>query len=653
MATALEVKRRAGDNRLRHWLLNGLSDQSKNHPGPHAEPAHPGRRHSWWRVMCLTGVDYFSTLGYQPGIAAVAAGVLSPVATLVLVALTLLGALPVYRRVASESPRGEGSIAMLERLLSFWGGKIFVLVLLGFAATDFLITMTLSAADATAHFVENPHVPELFHGHEVGITIALLAILGGVFLRGFTEAIGVAVGLVAVYLSLNVVVIAVSLWHVVTQPSLVTDWTTALTTQHGNPLMMVAVSLLIFPKLALGMSGFETGVAVMTHVDGGPDDTEERPIGRIAGTKKLLTSAAILMSVFLVSSSFVTTLLIPPAEFADGGSASGRALAYLAHGYLGDTFGTAYDLSTIAILWFAGASAMAGLLNLIPRYLPRYGMAPTWAGAVRPLVLVLTGVAFLVTWLFDADVNAQGGAYATGVLVLFTSAGIAVTLAARRAGQRKLMVAFGVITAIFVYTTVANVIERPDGVKIAGLFIAAILVISFVSRLSRAFELRVTRVVLDAKAQLFIRDCARRTVRLVANEPDARDAREYAAKLAQVRHDHGLHEDEDVIFVEVTVTDASDFANVLDVHGEVLHGRYRVLTFESATVPNALAALALHIRDETTRTPRIYFEWTEGNPVLHFLRFLLFGVGEVAPMTREVLRRAEPDRAHRPHIIAG
>jgi hypothetical protein len=280
-------------------------------------------------------------------------------------------------------------------------------------------------------------------------------------------------------------------------------------------------------------------------------------------------------------------------------------------------------------------------------------MAPTWAGAVRPLVLVLTGVAFLVTWLFDADVNAQGGAYATGVLVLFTSAGIAVTLAARRAGQRKLMVAFGVITAIFVYTTVANVIERPDGVKIAGLFIAAILVISFVSRLSRAFELRVTRVVLDAKAQLFIRDCARRTVRLVANEPDARDAREYAAKLAQVRHDHGLHEDEDVIFVEVTVTDASDFANVLDVHGEVLHGRCRVLTFESATVPNALAALALHIRDETTRTPRIYFEWTEGNPVLHFLRFLLFGVGEVAPMTREVLRRAEPDRAHRPHIIAG
>jgi hypothetical protein len=391
----------------------------------------------------------------------------------------------------------------------------------------------------------------------------------------------------------------------------------------------------------------------MSHIDGGTDDTEDKPVGRIRGAKKLLTTAAIMMSVFLVSSSFVTTLLIPPAEFADGGHANGRALAFLAHQYLGSTFGTVYDASTIAILWFAGASAMAGMLNLIPRYLPRYGMAPHWAGAVRPLVLVLTGVAFLVTWLFRADVNAQGGAYATGVLVLFTSAGTAVTLAARRAGQRRLMVAFAIITIIFVYTTVDNIIERPDGVKIGACFIAAILVISMVSRLNRAFELRVTQVVLDRQAQMFVRDCARRTIRLVANEPDARDAAEYAQKIDQIRHDHELPDTADVIFVEVTVRDASDFENRLEVHGHVMHGRYRVLTFESATVPNALAALLLHVRDATSRTPRIYFEWTEGNPLVHLLRFLLFGVGEVAPMTREVLRRAEPDRASRPHILAG
>jgi hypothetical protein len=635
---------------LRRWLMQDMADRAGTHPGPYASAPSGNRTHAWWKVMCLTGVDYFSTLGYQPGIAAVAAGLLSPFATLVLVALTLLGALPVYRRVAVESPHGEGSIAMLERLLSSWRGKLFVLVLLGFAATDFLITMTLSAADATAHIVENPNVPALLDGHAVAITLALLALLGAVFLRGFTEAIGVAVALVGAYLALNVVVIGVALAHVAAHPAVVGDWTTALTTQHGDPLMVVALSLLVFPKLALGMSGFETGVAVMTHVEGDPGDTEAHPAGRIRGTRRMLATAAVTMSVFLVTSSLVTTLLIPPAAFEDGGAASGRALAYLAHGYLGNGFGTVYDASTIAILWFAGASAMAGLLNLIPRYLPRYGMAPHWARAVRPLVLVLTAVAFLVTWIFDADVNAQGGAYATGVLVLFTSAAFAVTLAARRAGQHRQAVAFAVVTLVFVYTTVDNVIERPDGVKIGACFIAAILAVSVSSRLSRSFELRATDVRLDATAELFLRDCARRTIRLVANEPDARDREEYDDKLLQIRADHDLPDDSDVVFVEVTVTDPSEFEGTLDVHGEVMHGTHRVLRMESASVPNALAALLLHVRDVTGVTPHVYLEWTEGNPAANFARFLLLGAGEVAPVTREVLRRAEPRRSRRPHV---
>jgi hypothetical protein len=638
---------------LRGWMLADMAHRDASHPGPYARPPSGERTHAWWRVMCLTGVDYFSTLGYQPGIAAIAAGVLSPFATLVLVALTLLGALPVYRRVAEESPHGEGSIAMLERLLSFWKGKLFVLVLLGFAATDFLITMTLSAADATAHIVENPNVPGLLHGHEVAITLALLALLGGIFLRGFTEAIGIAVALVGAYLALNVVVIAVSLAHVVANPAVVGDWTTALTTQHGDPLMIVALSLLVFPKLALGMSGFETGVAVMTHVRGHEGDTEAKPTGRVRGTKRMLATAAGIMSVFLVTSSFVTTLLIPPAAFQEGGQASGRALAYLAHEYLGNGFGTVYDVSTIAILWFAGASAMAGMLNLIPKYLPRYGMAPQWSRAVRPLVLVLTSIAFLVTWIFDADVNAQGGAYATGVLVLFTSAGAAVTLAARRAGQRRLSWAFAVITLVFVYTTVDNVIERPDGVKIGACFIGAILAVSLASRLSRSFELRTTDVHMDGTAELFVRDCARRTIRLVANEPDSRDRMEYDDKLRQIRDDQDLPDDGDVVFVEVTVTDPSDFESRLDVRGKVMHGQHRVLSVTSSSVPNALAALLLHVRDTTGALPHIYFEWTEGNPAANFARFLLFGVGEVAPVTREVLRRAEPRRERRPHVHVG
>ena len=603
--------------------------------------------------MCLTGVDYFSTLGYQPGIAFLAAGLLSPIATVILVLLTLFGALPVYRRVAAESPHGQGSIAMLERLLPFWRGKLFVLVLLGFALTDFIITITLSAADAAAHVVENPHVPAFLDGQELWITLGLVALLGAVFLKGFTEAIGVAVGLVVVYLGLNAVVIVVSAGHVLQDAHLVSDWTAALFAEHGNVALMIAVSLTLFPKLALGMSGFETGVAVMSHVRGDPSDEGSRPAGRIRNTKKLLTTAACIMSVYLIASSLVTTLLIPAREFESGGAANGRALAYLAHLYLGDAFGTVYDVSTVLILWFAGASAMAGMLNLIPRYLPRYGMSPEWAGAVRPLVLVLTGTAFLITWVFDADVNAQGGAYATGVLVLMTSAAVAVTLAARRAGQRRLTAAFSVIGLVLTYTTLDNIRERPDGVKIGACFIVAIVLVSLLSRVARAFELRTTEIRYDARAEAFLRDCARRSIRLVANEAGARTVEEYREKIHQIVDDHDLPNTGDIIFVEVTVGDYSDFESRIEVHGEVMHGEYRVLTATGASVPNTLASLLLDIRDRTRVRPHIYFEWTEGNPAVHLLRFLLFGVGEVAPVTREVLRRAEPDRDRRPHIHAG
>jgi hypothetical protein len=598
--------------------------------------------------MCLTGVDYFSSLGYAPGIAVLAAGSVAPLATIPLVLITVLGALPVYRKVAKESPNGQGSIAMLERLMPRWWGKLLVLVLLGFAATDFIITITLSAADASVHFLENPYSPHFLHGQQMIVTMFLVALLGVVFLLGFKEAIRIAVILVALYLVLNAVVSVVALTHVAGHPGKITGWRHLMLHQHGSWLNGIGVALLVFPKLALGMSGFETGVAVMPLIR-----EKDGLAGRIRDTRKLLTTAAIIMSTFLMVSSFTCVVLIPQHEFDPGGKANGRALAYLAQQYLGNGFGTLYDFSTIMILWFAGASAMAGLLNLIPRYLPRYGMLPHWTEAARPLVLVLTAICFVVTWVFDASVDKQGGAYATGVLVLMLSAAVAVTLSARRRRSRLGMALFGIITLLFAYTTVDNVIERPSGIKIASIFILAIIITSIISRATRSTELRVRSIYFDDLATRIVNEAAvSGEVNVIANEPDARDLAEYLEKEAEERTDHHLNHNERVIFLEVTVSDASEFETELKVTGEERYG-YRILRAESATIPNGIAAVMLHIRDMTGKKPHVYFNWNEGNPVRHMLRYLVFGGGDIAPTTREVLRQAEPDPKRRPQVHVG
>ncbi|NUR92047.1 MAG: amino acid transporter, partial [Nonomuraea sp.] len=490
----------------------------------------------------------------------------------------------------------------------------------------------------------NPFAPEWLHGQQVVVTLVLLAALGGIFLLGFSEAIGVAVLLVIVYLALNAVVVGVAVAHVLENPGKVADWQNLLRVDYSSPMAMIGLSLLVMPKLALGLSGFETGVAVMPVIKG---DLQER----IKGARRLLTTAAVIMSVFLILSSSATTILIPRREFEDGGQANGRALAYLAHEFLGDWFGTVYDVSTIAILWFAGASAMAGLINLVPRYLPRYGMAPNWTRAVRPLVVIFAVIGFAITIIFNADVNAQGGAYATGVLVLILSASVAVTLSAYRRRQRLATVGFGLVSAVFVFTLIDNVFERPDGVKIASFFIIAIVVTSILSRATRSTELRVTSVHLDPLAELFVNE-AGTDIHLIANEPHERDQTEYNDKLREQWLNHRLRSSEPVMFVEGTVVDASEFESELLVRGEERYG-HRILRFESPTVPNALAALLLHLRDRTGRTPHIYFHWTEGNPILKMTGYLLFGGGDVPPLTREVLRKAEPDLDRRPHVHVG
>jgi hypothetical protein len=602
--------------------------------------------HPWYLVIWLTGVDYFSTLGYQPGIALLAAGALSPIATAILVAVTLLCALPIYVQVAGRSFAGLGSIAMLENLLPGWWGKFMVLVLLGFATTDFVITMTLSASDAARHATENPYLHPFLHAANLRVTLVLLALLAAVFLKGFTEAIELATAVCIPYLLLNVVVLGRALAEVASHSTALPRWQSALRAQ-GDWTQLALGAAILFPRLALGLSGFETGVSVMPLIRGEDTDSTDHPRGRIRNTRKLLAAAALIMSVLLLVSSFVSVLLIPEAAYKEGGAASGRAIAYLAHEYLGNVFGSVYDLSTILVLWFAGASAMAGLLHLVPRYLPRVGLAPEWVAYARPLVLVLFGVNVLITVIFRANVEAQGGAYATGVLVLMLSAAVAAAVSLWKEHSRSLSLYCWGVVAVFAYTTLANVIERTDGIIIAGCFILFILTVSGVSRYWRAKELRVGgHRFADAESERLWSMLVDKKVNMLpigSLEPQRRIDR--AAQLRKYYNVDGL-----LAFVHVRLLDnRSEFLSPLEITVRQEDGQYLVEASQAVAKANAVAYIS-----ELLHPAAIYLGLSRQNLMRQSFRYFLLGEGETGLMVYTILQHlweVTPEEDQRPCLF--
>jgi hypothetical protein len=511
-----------------------------------------------------------------------------------------------------------------------WWGKFMVLVLLGFATTDFVITMTLSASDAALHATQNPYLHPLLGDANLRVTLILLALLAAVFLKGFAEAIELATAVCVPYLLLNVVVLGRALVEVASHPILFSQWHDALTAR-GDWKQLGLAAAIVFPRLALGLSGFETGVSVMPLIRGTEADaTADQPFGRIRNTRKLLAAAALIMSVLLLVSSFVSILLIPKEAYQQGGPASGRAIAYIAHEYLGNVFGSVYDLSTILVLWFAGASAMAGLLHLVPRYLPRVGLAPERVAYARPLVLLLFGFNVLVTLIFRANVEAQGGAYATGVLVLMLSAAVAAAISLWKEHSRSLSIYCWGVVLVFGYTTVANVIERTDGIIIAGFFILFILTVSGVSRYWRAKELRVGGHRFgDAESERLWNMLVDKKVNMVPiGSLELRARTDRAAKLRKYYQVDGV-----LVFVHIRLLDnRSEFLSPLEITVRQEDGQYLVEASQAVAKANAVAYLS-----ELLHPAAIYLGLSRQNLMRQSFRYFLLGEGETGLMVYTIL----------------
>jgi hypothetical protein len=670
-------------------------------PSAHSRPVY-----AWWAVLCLVGLDYFSSLAYLPSIAVVQMrdSALAPLAAVGVVLVTLLAALPVYWYVVGRSPHGKGGIGLLEERAHGWRGKVLVLILLGFVATDFVLTRTLSVSDASTHILANPeyqeHVDRVvensevirgwlpqplrggffdFWNQELVLTVVLSVIAFAMYFflirsinRGF---LGVAVAVVAVYVIVNLMVILAGLSYLWEHPDLVAKWRQSLPggiaefrAEAGTLGLVLLLALHAFPPMAIGLSGFELSMASAPLVRGSADDPEYLR-GRIRRTRLLMLVAAVLMCLLVLSSVFVVALLVPETAIGEGDSVKHRALAYLAHGerfannhsgsdeigLFGPVFGTLYDISTVLILCLAGASATISMRHLVPDFLSRFGMQMVWAHRIDVITHLFNVVILLVTVWFKASVSAQLWAYAASVLALLFGASLAATLDVRQrwhgAVRWVAQIPFALIAALFVVMGVLIVIQHPSGVAISLVFVAVVLLTAIVSRWRRSTELRFDSFEFadEETRRRWEEICTLEFQVLVPHDPTHGSLK---AKDEHIRTCHRLNPEVPIIFIEAKVGDPSDFLQkpLMKIDRD---GESEVIRVSRCTsIAHVIAVIGLAFR-EVGRPPEIHFGWSDESPMAANLNFLLLGHGNIPWMVHELLRKAELDPTRRPRVIVG
>lgn len=666
------------------------------------------RTFPWWVILALVGLDYFSSLAYLPSLALEHAGKYAPLAALGVVAVTLLAAVPVYWYVVGRSPHGKGVVGLLEARTRGWTGKFLILVLLGFVATDYVLTRSVSTSSAATHLTANDYFheaalsgalsqqtirgwfpswwpPRFFEyvSEQVVVTVLLMVLSFALYFwliqtltRGFTRT---AVALVVLYLLLNAIVIGSAVLHLAKEPHILKAWFDGLGYEEtGGGGRRVAFASLLwgalwgFPPLILGLSGFELSAVAAPMIDSKPGDDPHRPRGRIRGARAMMAVAAVIMCALLLPAIGSVSLLLDLEHLrGPDGVVRHRALAHIAHGgaladgqssrdvllpIFGPTFGTLYDLSSILVLILAGATAVITFRELVPEYLSRFGMQLGWARRIGVITHLFNGVILLVTVGFKASVEAQQWAYAASVLALLFGAALAALLGVRARFHRSrwswpIQLPFAAMALLFASMGALLVIQRASGLGIALAFVLVVLVTAIVSRALRATEPRFDGFAFaDEATRARWQEVNKLEFQvLVPHDPHKGTLRD---KNDEVRRTHRLGEDTPIIFIEVTVGDPSEFAQTPLMSLVHEGGQEVIRVSQASSVAHAIAAVALSFRD-VGRPPELHFAWSEQSAVGANIGFLLFGQGNLPALVRELIRKAEPDPARRPRVVVG